>query len=103
MTIIDLNEFYKRFQKNPGKEKLNLTMRAITVLFNEIQADHIDLPGDLIKPCYSDITEACGWPDFQDNGIFEQAINIAADVILQIHGFKPVHSGKYYISNSPKS
>lgn len=102
MTIIDLNEFYKGFLKNPGKEKLHLTMRAITVLFNEIQAENINLPEDLIEPCYSDITEACGWPDFQDNGIFEQAINIAADVILQIYDFKPVHASKYFTSNSQK-
>ena len=100
--MIDLNKFYERFQADPDRVKKNLVMKAIDVIFENVYPGP-NLYNELVGISYSEITEACDWPDFQDNGIFEQAINIAVDTVLQIHGFKPVHASKYFTSNSPKS
>ena len=53
--------------------KFEMVQNAARELFKAVQENYND------------------WPDLQDGGIFEQVINIAANMVLGVLGYKPQH------------
>ena len=88
--MIDLNNWYKQYQKNPSRVRLEMTQSATRELFKAVQENYYDRE-DLTIINYSEVTEWLGWPDLQDGGVFEEIIDIAANTVLGIMGFKPAH------------
>ena len=70
--------------------KLELIRMAETELFNAVKKNYYDVD-DLKSINYSEVCDWCGFPDFQDGGIFEQSIDTAANTILNVLGYKPTH------------
>lgn len=64
-------------------DKFNLVVRAAKELTSAIQENYYDL-SDLDIINYSEVCEWCDFPDLQDGGIYEQAINAAAKIIIEI-------------------
>ena len=48
-----------------------------------VQENYYDL-SDLNNINYSEVCEWCNFPDLQDGGIYEQAIDAAAKIIIEI-------------------
>lgn len=88
--MIDLNSWYEQYRKNTDRVKFEMVQSAARELFKAVQERYYDRE-DLTTINYSEVTEWLGWPDLQDNGIFEEIINIAANTVLGIMGFKPTH------------
>ena len=88
--MIDFDKFYAQYCANPEATKFEMVQKAAIVLFNAVQGHYYEF-SDLKELNYSKICDWCDWPDFQDSGIFEQAINIAANMVLEILGYKPQH------------
>ena len=87
---MDFNKFIGRYQSDPFQAKLELVQTAARELATAVQEGLYDF-SNLKDLNYSEICSWCGWPDFQDGGIFEQAINTAANMILGIMGYKSQH------------
>ena len=62
-------------------EKIDMLGVAMRVLTDAVKEGYYT-SDDLICINYSEITEWLGWPDFQDGGIYEKIIDLAADAIL---------------------
>lgn len=90
--IIDLNGFVAEFTKDPIQAKLKLVLIANKNILEAIEKEYYSTT-DLEEPNYSEICEWCGFPDFQDGGIFERIINIAINLAANLNDFK------LYISN----
>ena len=88
--MIDLNEFYAQFSADPLGTKFKMVQSATKVIFEAVQEEYYGF-SDLKHLNYSEIWDCLGWPDFQDNGIFMQAVDIAADTVLRVMGYKPQH------------
>lgn len=88
--MIDLNEFYAQYCADQEKTKFEMVQKAARELFDAVQEKYYGFE-ELKQLNYSEICEWCGWPDFQDCGIFEQAINLAANMVLGVLGYKPQH------------
>lgn len=88
--MIDLNEFYAQYCADQESTKFEMVQKAARKLFKAVQENYYDF-SDLKDLNYSEICDWCGWPDFQDCGIFEQAIDSAADMVLGVLGYKPQH------------
>lgn len=88
--MIDLNEFYAQYCADQEKTKFEMAQTAAREIFNAVQRDYYSFE-DLKDLNFSEICGWCGWPDFQDNGIFEQAIATAANMVLGVMGYKPQH------------
>lgn len=89
-TMIDLNEFYARYCADQEGTKFEMVQAAARELFKAVQENYYDFE-DLKYLNYVEICEWCGWPNFQDCGIFEQAIDLAANMVLGVMGYKPQH------------
>ena len=57
-------------------------------IFKAVREDYYNFE-DLKYLNFAESCEWCGWPNFQDNGIFEQVIEIAANMVLEVLGYKP--------------
>lgn len=79
--MIDLNEFYARYSANQEGTKRELVQQAIYEILKAI-FDGYYASVDLERPNYTEICEWLGWPNFQDGGLFEQAIDTAAEMVL---------------------
>lgn len=88
--MIDLNEFYAQYYANQEKTKFEMVQTAAREIFRAVQKDYYSFE-DLKDLNYCEICILCGWPDFQDGGIFEQAIEIAANMVCEVLGYKPQH------------
>ena len=82
--MIDLNEFYARYCANQEKTKFEMVQTAARKLFNAVQRDEYYTAEDLKSLNFAEICAWCDWPDFQDGGIFEQAIITAANMVLDV-------------------
>ena len=83
--MIDLNEFYAQWREDQEKTKFEMVITAAKELFRAVQEKYYDAQ-DLknLKIChFAETCGWCGWPDFQDGGIFEQAIKAAANMVLE--------------------
>lgn len=88
---MDLNKFYADYRKDPEKVKFELVQKAAGELFRAVRENYYEL-SDLNNINYSEVCDWLDWPDFQDGGIFEDAIKAAADMVLGVLGFKPSHN-----------
>lgn len=68
---------------NCNMDKFNLVVRAARELTRAIQENYYDL-SDLDDINYSEVCEWCDFPDLQDGGIYEQAIDAAVKIIIEI-------------------
>lgn len=64
-------------------DKFNLVVRAARELTRAVQENYYDL-SDLNIINYSEVCEWCNFLDLQDGGIYEQAIDAAAKIIIKI-------------------
>ena len=64
-------------------DKFNLVVRAARELARAVQENYYEF-SDLKDLNYSEVCEWCGWPDLQDCGVYEQAIDAAAKIIIEI-------------------
>lgn len=88
---MDLNRFCADYCKDPQKAKFELAQKAARELFRAVQENYYDYK-DLQHLNYCEVCDWLDWPDFQDGGIFEDAIETAANMVLGVLGFKPFHS-----------
>lgn len=74
----------ERIKINYNMDKFNLVVRAARELARAVQENYYDLSdlNDIIN--YSEVCEWCNFPDLQDGGIYEQAIDAAAKIIIEI-------------------
>ena len=70
--------------------KFEMVQKAARELFEAVQKNYYEF-SDLKDLNYSEICEWGGWPDLQDCGVFEQAIDLAANMVLGVLGYKPQH------------
>lgn len=63
-------------------DKFNLVVRAARELERAIQENYYDL-SDLDTINYSEVCEWCNFPDLQDGGVYEQAIDAAVKIIIE--------------------
>ena len=64
-------------------DKFDLVVRAARELTRAVQENYYDL-SDLDIINYSEVCDWCNFPDLQDGGIYEQAIDAAAKIIMEI-------------------
>ena len=64
-------------------DKFNLVVRAARELTRAVQENYYDLSDLNIINC-SEVCEWCNFTDLQDGGIYEQAIDAAAKIIIEI-------------------
>ena len=88
--MIDLNKFYAQYRANPEKTKFEMAQTAAGEIFKAVQENYYDF-SDLKEPNFTEICDWCDWPNFEDNGIFEQAIKTAANMVCGVLGYKPQH------------
>lgn len=72
------------------KTVFEMTQSAARVLFEAVQENYYKL-SDLQGLNYSEICSWLDWPDLQDGGIFEHIIDMAADIVLRVLGYRPQH------------
>lgn len=65
-------------------DKFNLVVRAARKLTRAVQENYYDLEQAINIINYSEVCEWCNFPDLQDGGIYEQAIDAAAKIIIEI-------------------
>lgn len=73
----------ERIKINYNMDKFNLVVRAARELARAVQENYYDL-SDLNIINYSEVCDWCNFPDLQDGGIYEQAIDAAAKIIIEI-------------------
>lgn len=88
--MIDLNKFYAQYCADPESTRFEMVESAARELNKAVQEKYYDAL-DLKHLNYSEICEWLGWPNFQDGGIFEQTIDVAANMVLGVMGYKPQH------------
>lgn len=88
--MIDLNKFYEQYRENQEKTKFEMVQTAAREIFKAVQEDYYSFQ-DLKGLNYCEICEWCGWPDFGDGGLFEQAIETAANMVCGVLGYKSQH------------
>ena len=88
--MIDLNKFYAQYCADQESTKFEMVQKAARELFDAVQENYYGFD-ELKYINYSEVCEWLGWPDLQDGGIFEHAINTAANMVLGVMGYKPQH------------
>lgn len=89
--MIDLNDWYKQYQENPDRVEFEMAQSAAKELFDAVQENYYGF--DELKDInYSEVCEWLDWPDLQDSGIFEHAIDTAANMVLEVLKYKPQHN-----------
>lgn len=77
------------FNFNDCSARFKLVEYAYKAIYESVISgyyDYDDLEHGRIN--YTEICEWCDFPDFQDGGIFEQSIDIAAEAVRKIMGGK---------------
>ena len=87
--IINLNKWYIEYQKNPIQAKLELVLIANKEILKVMDHNYYSID-DLKQPNYSEICEWCGFPDFQDGGIFETIIDTAINLAANLNDYKAI-------------
>ena len=85
--MIDLNKWAEAYQADREGTKCNMIAKATKIL-SDCLVKGWYTTDDLVDLNYSEICENLGWPDLQDDGVFEQCIDLAADVALAVNGYK---------------
>ena len=75
--------------------KLYLFQVAYDAVIDAIRQNYYEHKDFTEYPNYSEICDWCGWPDLQDNGIFEQAIDAAWNVARYANGLVPLEVMPY--------
>ena len=92
-----LKEFADVYAKLDSREfKLYLFQQAYDAIVEAIRNGYYkdeDFVGEAIN--YSEICEWCNWPDLQDNGVFERAIDAAWNVARYANGIVPLEVMPY--------
>lgn len=83
--MIDLNEFYARYNAHREEVMRELVQQAVDELLEAAEENYYDT-SDLKRPNYTEICEWLGWPNFQDGGLFEQAIDEATKIVISKRG-----------------
>lgn len=83
--MIDLNEFYARYNAHREEVMRELVQQAADELFEAVEENYYDT-SDLKRPNYTEICEWLDWPNFQDGGLFEQAIDKATKIVISKRG-----------------
>ena len=93
------NEIYgqlcTRLMTDRENTVFEMTQNAARELFKAVQKDYYDWTC-LRDLNYSEICDWLDWPDLQDGGIFEQTIDNAANMVLGVLGYKPLHGTPEY-------
>lgn len=89
--MIDLNNWCKQYQENPNRVEFEMAQSAARELFDAVQENYYGFD-ELKYINYSEVCEWLGWPDLQDDGIFEHAIDTAANMVLGVLKYKPQHN-----------
>ena len=95
---VELPEILKKFSDSITNKvdnktlKLYLFQEAYEAIVDAMRNDYYRLEDLYSSPNYTEVCEWCEWPDLQDNGIFEQAINAAWNVARYSHGLKPMEA-----------
>lgn len=92
-----LPEVFERFAKlltklDACKLKLYLFQQAYSAIVEAIHDGYYEDKDLIDSPNYTEICEWCKWPDLQDNGIFERAIDAAWNVARYSHDLKPMEA-----------
>ena len=87
--IINLNKWYIKYQENPIQAKLELVLIANKEILKALDNNYYSID-DLKQPNYSEICEWCGFPDFQDGGIFETIIDTAINLAANLNDYKAI-------------
>ena len=87
--IINLNKWYIKYQENPIQAKLELVITATKEILKAMDDNYYSID-DLKQPNYSEICEWCGFPDFQDGGIFETIIDTAINLAANLNDYKAI-------------
>ena len=87
--IINLNKWYIKYQENPIQAKLELVLIANKEILKAMDNHYYSID-DLKQPNYSEICEWCGFPDFQDGGIFETIIDTAINLAANLNDYKAI-------------
>ena len=87
--IINLNEWYIKYQENPIQAKLELVLIANEEILRAMDKHYYSID-DLKQPNYSEICKWCGFPDFQDRGIFETIIDTAINLAANLNDYKAI-------------
>ena len=88
--MIDLNEFYEQYRTSSSKTEFEMVITAAREIFKAVQENYYDF-GHLESLDFEEICNWCGWPYFDDDGIFEQAIKRAANMVCEVLGYKLRH------------
>lgn len=75
--------------------KLYLFQVAYDAVIDAIRQNYYELKDLTEHPNYTEICEWCGWPDLQDNGIFERAIDAAWNVARYANDMMPLEVEPY--------
>lgn len=75
--------------------KLYLFQVAYEAIVDAVRDDYYELENLVSSPNYTEICDWCGWPDLQDNGIFEQAIDAAWNVARYANDMVPLEVEPY--------
>ena len=85
--MINMDNWVNAYMADPEKTKRRMVVKAIDELGPALEQGYYDYT-ELVELNYSEICDWLGWPDLQDGGIFEQCIELAADTVLSINGYK---------------
>ena len=83
--MINIEKLAHDLCTNPINTKLVLIRDAEDLLAYRLRTGTYSI-SDLLAPNYSDICKNLGWPNFKDDGIYEQCINMAINVMLMVAG-----------------
>ena len=75
--------------------KLYLFQIAYEAIVDAVRDNYYKFEDPVSSPSYTEICEWCGWPDLQDNGIFEQAIDAAWNVARYANDMVPLEVEPY--------
>ena len=86
MKTFDLNKFYESWCKNSREAEFEMTITAAREIFKGVQEDYLDREEleNLNSEKIYRLCQWCGWPFFNDGGIFEQAIKRAVNTVLGV-------------------
>ena len=89
--MINLNEFYAQYSADPERAELKMVHAAADKMLDAVESGYYSFKN--IKDLnYREICNWLNWPYFRDNSLnIRESINIAANVVCEILGYKPQH------------
>ena len=88
--MINMATLAANFKADSLGTKYEMVQSAARELLTAVKNNYYELD-DLQELNYPEVCGWLDWPDFQDGGIFEQSIDIAANQVLSLMGYKPCH------------